>query len=65
MDDKFGPVALGVGLIIFGALIIIHPVWYSGKYNFTWDYTKEKWYFGGFLMALGGYFSIATLRKKK
>jgi hypothetical protein len=65
MDQKLGPIALGIGLIIFGVAIIMHPVWYSGKYQFTWDYTSEKWYFGGFLIMLGGYFIVSSLRKKK
>jgi hypothetical protein len=56
---------LGAALVIWGASIIIDPVHYSSKFNFTWDFTEIKWYFGGLLVILGGYFVVSSLSKKE
>jgi uncharacterized membrane protein HdeD (DUF308 family) len=65
MDQKIISIVIGVILAIFGVEIIIHPIWYSSKYNYTWDFTEEKWYFGGFWIVLGGYLIISSVFKKK
>ena len=65
MRQKFGPIFLGIVMAIYGVLTIIKPIQYSSKYSYTWDFTEIKWYFGGFLIVLGGLFIYSALRKEK
>jgi len=65
MSAKFQYLILGVVLMVWGASIIIDPIHYSSKFTYTWDFNEIKWYFGGFLFSLGGYFVVSSLLKKK
>jgi hypothetical protein len=65
MSAKFPYVILGAALMAWGASIIIDPIYYSSRFTYTWDFTEIKWYFGGLLVILGGYFVVSSLLKKK
>ncbi len=64
MNNNWQYIILGIILIIWGVSIIYDPVYYSSKYQLTWDFTEVKWPFGGFISVLGGCFLIYSLKKK-
>ena len=64
MSAKITYIILGVSLILIGVMMIIDPIFYSTKYNYTWDFTEVKWPLGCFLVILGSYFLVSNLKKK-
>jgi hypothetical protein len=58
-------IILGISLILFGGLTIIHPKYYSSKYNMYFDFSGIEWPFGGLLIILGIAFIWTEMRKKR
>ncbi len=65
MRYKIQYIILGVAMIAYGSSIIIDPIHCSSKFQYTLDFTEIKWYFGGVLVLLGGFFVFSSLKKKK
>ena len=65
MMEKITFILLGLALGICGVGVIVNPVYYSGRLDYTWDFTDVKWVFGGFLIIIGIALILTTLRKKK
>jgi hypothetical protein len=62
--NKFWYILFGIAAGIWGVTIIFDPIQHSSRYNYTWDFTEVKWPLGGFLIILGSYILISSLRKK-
>jgi len=64
MNYKIPYIILGIALVAWGGSIIIDRIHYSNKFQYTWDFSEIKWYFGGALILLGGYFVASSLIKE-
>ena len=62
--NKYIYVYLGLVLLIFGFGIIIHPRWYSSKYELYFDYTGVHIPVGSLFIVIGLLFVWVVLRKK-
>jgi hypothetical protein len=58
-------IILGITLILWGGLTIIHPKSYSSRFNMYFDFTGIEWPLGGLLIAFGIAFIWSEMRKKR
>jgi hypothetical protein len=63
-NDKFGPLFLGIILIIGGAGIIGNPKVHSAIYDYTFDFTGHNVPFGALLFVIGSILVFTSFREK-
>jgi len=57
--------ALGISLVVWGALVIRKPRFYDYRFGRYFDFTGYEVLFGGFVIVVGVLFIWTTLKKTK
>jgi hypothetical protein len=65
MVPKWQCIILGVCLALWGAKILIDPVYFSNQFQCTFDFSEIKWVFGGGLVIIGSCFVVSSITRKK
>jgi hypothetical protein len=63
--NGIAPFLLGIALICWGVLVMVHPKYYHRIYSYYFDFTGYSIPFGVALIGIGLIFIWTTLRKAK